>query len=99
MSSSRRSVQNEKVLTVIWHGLKTYLGNWRNLLGHALLGIVFVVAAIWAPVPLWIKLTVIACLIAFNIVRMRLAAKQKAAAKTTAGQPTADTPIQEGENP
>ncbi len=54
-----------------WGGLKSYLKDWRNLLGHALLGILFVVLAIWVPVNIWAKLAIIACLIAFNIIRMR----------------------------
>ena len=52
-------------------GLKAYLTDWKNLLGHALLGVVFVVIAVWAPIPLWLKLIVIALLIGFNVFRMR----------------------------
>jgi diacylglycerol kinase len=66
--------ENSSIVTVIkkaWEGLKGYLKDWRNLLGHALLGIVFVVLAIWVPINIWVKLAIIACLIAFNIFRMR----------------------------
>lgn len=62
----------------IWHGLKGYLTDWRNLLGHALIGVLFLVVAIWVPVQLWIKLIVIVCLITFNVIRMRLKAKKAA---------------------
>ena len=61
---------NPRVLPVskkIWDGIKDYLKDWRNLLGHALLGIVFVVLAIWVPINIWVKLGIIACLVAFNI--------------------------------
>ena len=60
----------------IWGGLKAYLTDWRNLLGHALLGVIFVVVAIWAPINVWLKLAVIACLIGLNILRMRLKTKK-----------------------
>ena len=60
----------------IWSGLKAYLTDWRNLLGHALLGVAFVVVAIWAPINVWLKLAVIACLIGLNILRMRLKTKK-----------------------
>ena len=52
-------------------GLKAYLTDWRNLLGHALLGIIFLVIAIWAPIDWWIKIIIIVILISFNIWRMR----------------------------
>ena len=60
-----------KVFKAIFNGLKAYLTDWRNLLGHALLGVVFVVIAIWAPINLWLKLAIIACLITLNILRMK----------------------------
>ena len=55
----------------VWSGLKAYLTDWRNLLGHALLGVVFVVIAVWAPISIWLKLIIIAALITFNVLRMR----------------------------
>lgn len=55
----------------VWSGLKAYLTDWRNLLGHALLGVVFVVIAVWAPIALWLKLIIISALITFNVLRMR----------------------------
>lgn len=66
------------VLRRVGGGLKAYLTDWKNLLGHALLGVLFVAAAVWAPVPVWLKLVIIACLVALNILRMRLKAKKNA---------------------
>lgn len=66
------------VFKTIFNGLKAYLTDWRNLLGHALLGVVFVVIAIWAPINLWLKLAIIACLITLNVLRMRAKSKKKA---------------------
>ncbi len=58
-------------------GIKGYLTDWRNLLGHALLGVVFLFVAIWAPINIWLKLIIIALLITFNVFRMRLKAKKQ----------------------
>ena len=65
------------VLKKIVSGLKAYLTDWKNLLGHAFLGVFFVVIAVWAPINLWLKLGIIACLIGLNILRMRLKAKKQ----------------------
>lgn len=61
----------KSVCVKIGRGLKAYLCDWKNLLGHGLIGVVFLVVAIWAPIHIWIKLVLIACLITFNIFRMR----------------------------
>lgn len=71
-SSNSKTSQTPSALARIWSGLKAYLTDWRNLLGHALLGVVFVVVAVWAPITLWLKLVIIAVLITFNVLRMRL---------------------------
>ncbi len=76
------NTNNKPVLTAfqrVWSGLKAYLTDWRNLLGHALLGVVFVVIAVWAPIAIWLKLIIIAALITFNVLRMRNKNKKKAA--------------------
>ncbi len=68
----------KSVFGAVWSGLKAYLTDWRNLLGHALLGVVFLVVAIWAPINIWLKLLIIACLITLNILRMRNKSKSTA---------------------
>jgi diacylglycerol kinase len=68
----------------VWQGLKAYLTDWRNLLGHALLGVVFVVVAVWAPITFWLKLVIIAALITFNVLRMRIKNQKKSAKEGTA---------------
>ena len=70
----------------IWNGLKAYLTDWRNLLGHALLGVFFVVVAVWAPINIWLKLAIIACLITLNILRMRLKSKKANERKESAAE-------------
>ena len=70
--SNLETNSSPSALRRVWQGLKAYLTDWRNLLGHALLGVVFVVVAVWAPIALWLKLVIIAVLITFNMLRMRL---------------------------
>ena len=72
--NNQPNTNNKPVLSAfqrVWSGLKAYLTDWRNLLGHALLGVVFVVIAVWAPISIWLKLIIIAALITFNVLRMR----------------------------
>ena len=72
--NNQPNTNNKPSLSVfqrVWSGLKAYLTDWRNLLGHALLGVVFVVIAVWAPISIWLKLIIIAALITFNVLRMR----------------------------
>lgn len=52
-------------------GLIKYLSNWKNLLSHALLGVFFLLVAIYTPVNIFIKLGVIASIVTFNIWRMK----------------------------
>jgi len=84
-SSNSETSQTPSALDRIWSGLKAYLTDWRNLLGHALLGVVFVVVAVWAPITLWLKLVIIAVLITFNVLRMRLKNKNTQAKEGAAG--------------
>ncbi|HWQ97853.1 MAG TPA: hypothetical protein VN538_07180 [Clostridia bacterium] len=78
-TSNSETNKSPNALARIWSGLKAYLTDWRNLLGHALLGVVFVVVAVWAPITLWLKLLIIAALITFNVLRMRNKNQKKSA--------------------
>lgn len=60
----------ENIFVRIGKGLKAYLTDWKNLLGHALIGIILVVFTIWAPVPGWIRILVLLAVIGFNVWRM-----------------------------
>ncbi len=52
-------------------GIAAYLTDWKNLLAHALFGVVLLFIAFFAPVPIWVRLILIACLVALNLCRMR----------------------------
>lgn len=64
--------QNEtSTIKKVLNGLKDYLTDWKNLLGHALLGVGLLVIAIWAPIVWWIKVIIFVCLVTVNIFRMK----------------------------
>lgn len=58
-------------------GIAAYLTDWKNLLAHALFGVVLLVIAFFAPVPIWLRIILIVCLVLCNILRMRLSKKRK----------------------
>lgn len=55
----------------VFSGLVKYLSDWRNLLNHGLVGIFFLLVAIYTPVNIFVKLGVIVLVITFNIRRMK----------------------------
>lgn len=55
----------------ILNGLKKYFMDWRNWLTHSLVGILLLLIAIFAPVNVYIKIAFIACVIGFNVIRMK----------------------------
>jgi len=59
-------------------GIASYFTDWKNLLGHALLGCLLLLIAIIAPVPIWEKFVLIICLVTLNILRMRWSKARKA---------------------
>lgn len=71
------SEKGKSIARTAGKGLAAYLTDWKNLLAHALFGVFLLVIAIFAPVPVWVRLILIACLVCANIIRMRLAKKKK----------------------
>ena len=51
--------------------LAAYLKDWRNWLTHGLVGVGFLLLAIYTPVRWEIKAVVIVLVVAFNVWRMR----------------------------
>lgn len=77
MSTKEKGGKDITVVKKTMTGFKKYLTDWRNLLGHSLLGILFLVIAIWAPINIWIKIIIIVILVTFNIFRMRKRSNKK----------------------
>lgn len=55
----------------ILDGIKKYFMDWRNWLTHSLVGILLLAIAIFAPVNIYLKIVFIACVIGFNVLRMK----------------------------
>lgn len=53
-----------------------YLKDWKNLLYHAVIGVVLVVVALYLPINVHIRIAIFAGVVAFNILRKRIPAKQ-----------------------
>ena len=49
-----------------------YLKDWKNLLGHTLVGIAIILVSAVLPLPWWARVLVLIGLIVFNIYRERL---------------------------
>jgi len=67
------------MLKQAFKGVITYLSDWRNWLTHSLIGVGILLVALVLPVDLYIRLLILAAVVAFNIWRMRRA-KHKAPA-------------------
>lgn len=65
-----------KVLKTVAKAVKNYVTDWKNLLTHSLVGVAFVVLAVWAPIPLHGKITVLSVIVLFNAFRMKRNKKQ-----------------------
>jgi hypothetical protein len=49
--------------------LYDYLKDWKNLLNHALVGVLLLVVAIYLPVSIYIRILILVLVIIFNIWR------------------------------
>jgi thiol:disulfide interchange protein len=49
-----------------------YLKDWKNLLGHTLVGVAIILVSAVLPLPWWARLIILAAIIVFNIFRERL---------------------------
>lgn len=58
--------------------LVAYLKDWKNLLTHGLIGVGLVVLAVFLPVHPLIRIGILIAVVAFNIVRGKLAKSRKA---------------------
>lgn len=55
-----------------------YLKDWKNLLAHTLVGLLILSVAFFMPVEPIYRVGLLFVIIAFNILRMRIAKKKKA---------------------
>ena len=61
----------------IFDALKTYLTDWKNLLTHAIVGLVLLYCLLLAPVAWYWRVILLILVIAFNVIRMRYSNNKK----------------------
>jgi len=57
-----------KILKYIW----TYLKDWKNWLTHSIIGVLILLVAFYLPVEPIFRVIILALVVSFNILRMRL---------------------------
>ena len=55
-----------------------YLKDWKNLLAHAIVGILILAVGLFLPVPPIYRIAILLLVISLNILRMRMGAKKAA---------------------
>jgi len=61
-----------KIINYIW----MYLKDWRNLLSHTLVGVAILAVAFFMPVKPIFRIALLVVIVAFNIIRMKIAKKK-----------------------
>jgi chromate transport protein ChrA len=64
----------KKVFEAVW----AYLKDWRNLLSHAIVGVLILVVGLTLPIPPVYRIGLLLLIVALNIFRMRLSKKKSA---------------------
>jgi hypothetical protein len=59
-----------------------YVGNWKNLLTHTLIGVGIIAIAVFMPVRPIIRVAILVLVVSANVLRMRLERRAKAARET-----------------
>jgi hypothetical protein len=57
-----------KILKNLW----AYLKDWKNWLTHSIIGVLILLVAFYAPVEPIYRVIILALVVSFNILRMRL---------------------------
>ena len=62
----------KKVIEAVWN----YLKDWKNLLSHAIVGVLIVVVGLTLPIHPVYRIGILFLIVALNIIRMRLTKKK-----------------------
>lgn len=65
------------MIKTIFKAIGSYLGNWKNLLTHAVIGLALLLFALKAPLPALWRMVVLLAVIVLNILRSRHERKKK----------------------
>lgn len=55
----------------ILNGIKAYLSDWKNWAVHGVIGIILLLFLLFAPLSPYIRIGVLVCVVAFNVIRMK----------------------------
>ena len=55
-----------------------YLKDWKNLLAHAIVGVLILAVGLFLPVPPIYRIAILMLVISLNVLRMRMSAKKAA---------------------
>ena len=58
--------------------LAAYLSNWKNLLAHAVVGVVILLVALLLPVRWYVRVAILVAVVLLNLGRMSLERRRKA---------------------
>ena len=62
----------KKVLEALWN----YLKDWKNLLSHAIVGVLILVVGLTLPIPPVYRIGILLLIVALNLFRMQLSKKK-----------------------
>ncbi len=52
-------------------GIKAYLSDWKNWAVHGIVGVILLLFLLFAPLDIYVRLGVLACVVLFNVFRMK----------------------------
>lgn len=62
----------KKIFEAVWR----YLKDWKNLLSHAIVGVLILAVGLLLPIPPVYRIGILLLIIALNVFRMRLSEKK-----------------------
>mgnify|MGYP007099442848 CR=1 FL=1 len=65
---------------LLW-GIKAYFSDWENWVVHCVVGVILLLFLLSAPLDPVVRIAVLLCVVAFNIIRMKYFDKSKKASR------------------
>jgi predicted branched-subunit amino acid permease len=62
----------------VLRALAAYLKDWKNLLAHAVVGVIILLVALLLPVPWYVRVAILAAVVLLNVARMSLERRRAA---------------------
>jgi nicotinamide riboside transporter PnuC len=74
---SEVSTDKYTILKKISKAIQSYVSDWKNLLIHAIAGVVLVLVIFVVPLPVYVRIIVFIAVVLFNIWRGKMKNKKK----------------------